>query len=61
MVTSAHLIHKPIDCYHFSFLSMPVLLPDSMFVVTTNQRYQKIAKNDMLYVQAEKLGGHSYG
>lgn len=34
-------------------MSTPVLLPDSVFVVTTNQRYQKIAKNDILYVQAE--------
>lgn len=32
---------------------MPISLPDSVFVVTTNQRYQKIAKSDILYVQAE--------
>lgn len=32
---------------------MPVLLPDCVFVVTTHQRYQKIAKSDILYVQAE--------
>ncbi|WP_026308983.1 LytR/AlgR family response regulator transcription factor [Spirosoma spitsbergense] len=32
---------------------MPVSLPDCVFVVTTNQRYQKIAKGDILYVQAE--------
>lgn len=37
----------------FPLLSMPVLLADCVFVVTTNQRYQKIAKNDILYVQAE--------
>ncbi len=32
---------------------MPVSLPDCVFVITTNQRYQKIAKSDILYVQAE--------
>ena len=32
---------------------MLVSLPDCVFVVTTNQRYQKIAKSDILYVQAE--------
>ncbi|GAB3983307.1 hypothetical protein GCM10028806_56380 [Spirosoma terrae] len=34
-------------------MSTPVLLLNSVFVVTTNQRYQKIAKHDILYVQAE--------
>lgn len=37
----------------FPFLSMPILLDDCVFVVTKNQRYQKIAKSDILYVQAE--------
>ena len=32
---------------------MPILLSDAVFVVTTNQRYQKIAKADILYLQAE--------
>jgi DNA-binding LytR/AlgR family response regulator len=37
----------------FPLMSTPVLLTDSVFVVTTSQRYEKIAKNDILYVQAE--------
>jgi DNA-binding LytR/AlgR family response regulator len=34
-------------------MSTPVLLADCVFVVTTSQRYEKIAKHDLLYVQAE--------
>ena len=34
-------------------MSTPILLLNCVFVVTTNQRYQKIATNDILYVQAE--------
>jgi DNA-binding LytR/AlgR family response regulator len=34
-------------------MSTPVLLTDCVFVVTTNQHYEKIAKNDILYLQAE--------
>lgn len=32
---------------------MPLSLTDCVFVVTTSQRYQKIATADILYVQAE--------
>ncbi|MEZ0542325.1 LytR/AlgR family response regulator transcription factor [Fibrella arboris] len=34
-------------------MSTPVLISDCVFVVTANQCYEKIAKNDILYVQAE--------